>query len=470
MRRLYLQIYLAFVAILLVFGVLMALAWLILDEDPEHQRSFDGLAVLMGDLLPDRDQPGEHLQRALASLAEQFNVAMAVIDEGGRVLASAGGPVRRVDPGRTSSGWLKRRRGGWGAALHLPDGRWVTVYLIHRHGLGWLGALVLFAVAVAIGAYPIVRRITRRLERLQRQVEALGAGDLASRVAVEGSDEVAELAKSFNRAAEQIEGLVDSQRSMLASASHELRSPLARIRVAIELLAGDDRADLRERVARDIAELDDLIEELLFASRLEVLETIGHEEAVDLLALMAEEGARVDAEVSGDAAVISADPRLLRRLLRNLFENARRHGGAFADSGESPDSGISRTSGTSGTSGISGRAQVLADYGVTLTVCDRGPGIPESERECVFEPFYRPVGMKEGDRGGVGLGLYLVRQIAARHRGTVRYAPGEDGGSCFEVRLPESASSTGPDRQASAPSLSAHPSVPRSVPGGGRGK
>jgi methyl-accepting chemotaxis protein len=99
--------------------------------------------------------------------------------------------------------------------------------------MGWLVGIGLLVVAVALGAYPIARRLTRRLERLQRRVEALGAGELTARVEVEGHDEVADLARSFNRAADRIAHLVTAQRTVLAGASHELRSPLTRMRMAV---------------------------------------------------------------------------------------------------------------------------------------------------------------------------------------------------------------------------------------------
>jgi signal transduction histidine kinase len=107
-------------------------------------------------------------------------------------------------------------------------------------------------------------------------VDALGAGDLSSRVEVEGNDEVANLASSFNQAAERIEKLVNAQRTLLASASHELRSPLTRIQMGLELLADDNRPELRVTLSKDIAELDELIGELLLASRLEALDQLEH--------------------------------------------------------------------------------------------------------------------------------------------------------------------------------------------------
>ena len=163
-----------------------------------------------------------------------------------------------------------------------------------------LTALALLAGAVALGAYPLVRRLTGRLERLRERVDELGAGDLSARVEVEGRDEVAALARSFNHAAERIERLVGAQQTFLASVSHELRTPLTRMRLATELQTQDDRPELRERIARDIEILDELIGELLLASRLDARAGIDARESVDLLALVAEETAAFGACVSGE--------------------------------------------------------------------------------------------------------------------------------------------------------------------------
>ena len=413
MRRLYLQIYLAFVGILLLFGVLISIAWWLIPGDERDRRSLEGMAALVGEVLPAPGSPMPQLQAKVDRLAQQFNAAVTLRASDGAVLVHAGEPLPPAPPGHTASGWVKSP-GGPMIALLLPDGRWVLARW-HRHyrAFGLLGALLLLAAAIAIGAYPVVRRITGRLERLQARVDALGAGHLQARVQVEGCDEVAELARSFNRAAERIERLVNAQKTVLASASHELRSPLTRMRMAVELLPGTDRPELRARLSKDIEELDALIGELLLASRLDALDHLGSTEEVDLLALLAEEASRTGADVSGEAVSIRGDPRTLRRLIRNLLENARRHaGGATVEASVHP----------------------LGAGGVRLTVADRGPGVLEGERERIFEPFYRPSGAKESD-GGVGLGLSLVRQIARRHGGDVRYVPREGGGSLFEVDL-----------------------------------
>ena len=333
---------------------------------------------------------------------------VALIDAQGRKVGSA-----RID--------LPQQRGPPAARIELDDGRVLTAQWRHggaRVPFGFLGWLLLIVLAVGAGAYPVVRRLTRRLEQLRHGVDALGAGDLATRVPVHGHDEIAFLAARFNHAAERIESLVTAHKSLLANASHELRSPLARIRMGIEMLAptaGCAQPDaMHKEIKRSINELDALIEEILLASRLDARGGADEPmEDVDLTALAAEECARGGADLAAVGVVtLRGSPRLLRRLLRNLIENARRHGGPAA-----VDVSIRRTAGA-----------------IELTVCDRGPGVPEAERERIFEPFYRPRGASEQD-GGAGLGLALVRAIAVRHGGSAWCAKREGGGACFNVRV-----------------------------------
>jgi len=284
-------------------------------------------------------------------------------------------------------------------------------------GLGWMVALV--GIAVALGVYPIVRRLTKRLEALQRGVQRWGEGDLSVRVAEEGQDEVADLSNRFNGAAARIEQLVRSHKSLLANASHELRSPLTRIRMGLELMGERPSEAAREEIARNIAELDQLIDEILLASRLDAKEAdMGTIETVDLTGLAAEECARVDAELdvaedaSSDALTVRGVPRLLRRAIRNLLENARRYG--------------------------AGEISVQLDStssAAEIRVNDRGPGVPAALRERIFEPFYRLPGASERN-GGVGLGLALVKSITERHGGSVRCEDRPGGGASFVIALP----------------------------------
>jgi two-component system, OmpR family, sensor kinase len=238
-------------------------------------------------------------------------------------------------------------------------------------------------------------------------------------VATQGQDEVADLARQFNAAASRIEDLVQSHKSLLANASHELRSPLARIRMGLELMGRDaSSAAARHEIARNVAELDQLVDEILLASRLDSPDVnVGAMESMDLIGLAAEECSRVDAELDlqgVDALEVQAVPKLLRRAMRNLLENARRYS--------------------------EGRITLsLAQEGETavIRVQDEGPGVPPAQRERIFEKFYRLPGASERS-GGVGLGLALVRSIAQHHGGTVVCTDRPDGvaGACFELRVP----------------------------------
>ena len=278
--------------------------------------------------------------------------------------------------------------------------------------------IVLIVVGgVGLAAFPITARLTRRLEGLRSRVERWGAGALSTRVDVVGDDEVAVVARTFNAAAERVEALLKSQKALLANASHELRSPLARLRMAIELWLDRPDPKIHEEITRNIREIDQLSEEILLASRLDHAgSTIERPAAVDLLGLAAEEAVRVDASfdvlpIGLNPVEIQGDAALLRRLVRNLLENAARHG--------SPPVCISVE---------------RHEEAVRIVVSDRGPGIAPSERERVFEPFYRPAGHGESS-GGWGLGLSLVRQIAKGHGGRVFCDAAPGGGARFVVDL-----------------------------------
>ncbi|MDO8442029.1 MAG: ATP-binding protein [Polaromonas sp.] len=290
-------------------------------------------------------------------------------------------------------------------------------------GFGWMLGLV--GLAVALGAYPVMRRLTLRLEALQRGVERWGAGDLSARVHAEGRDEVAFLARRFNHAAERIETLMVLHKSLLANASHELRSPLARIRMSLELMNADAASPQRIEISRSINELDQLIDEILLASRLDAKQADAEPfETLDLTGLAAEECSRVNAQLqaelgiaaNGHSLMVQGSARLLRRLIRNLLENARRY-----SSGE-----ISLTLAQTGTG---------AQQRAVIRVNDRGPGVPPDQRERIFEPFYRLPGASERE-GGVGLGLALVKSISERHGGTVRCEARPGGGASFIIELP----------------------------------
>jgi signal transduction histidine kinase len=410
MHRLYLQIYFTVVASLALFVLVAGLMWRQLADVSPQSQVLEIVAALAHAALPTATEPRAAQQAALERLYPGLRADLALFAHDGSMLASAGAPVPA--PARSGSGWSS----GPVFAVTLSDGRMFVARLLGHAGhpaFGLFIVLGLIALAVAVGAYPAVRRLTRRLERLQTSVEALGAGDLSARVTVKGRDEVSLLAQSFNRAAGRIEQLVRAHKALLANASHELRSPLGRIRMGVAMLNADAKPQLHVDIERDIAELDTLIDEILLASRLDAVSDIEAREDIDLLALVAEECARIDATLDGKPATVYGDRRLLRRLVRNLLENARRYG-----AGSPIEVGL----------------RDLAGERVELMVCDRGPGVPASERSRIFEPFYRPADGRVRE-GSVGLGLSLVRQIAQRHGGDARCLPRDGGGTCLRVEL-----------------------------------
>jgi signal transduction histidine kinase len=410
MRRLHLKLYLAIVGTLLVFLGAIAVVWHIVSTPMGAVWGVESATYMSANLMKNaHDRAAE--QRIVDALADQLHADVAVVGIGGALAGpSQGRAFDALQARRNLEGWQLQRQPTFG--VRLEDGRMLAVHPRHRfllHGLHVVLILTAVAAVLALLTYPIARGITARLGRLQQGVLKFGAGDLTARVAVEGRDEVAALANSFNDTASRVEQLVRANQMLLANCSHELRTPLARLRLAVERAGSGDSRAVAE-LTRNIGELDVLIGELLLSSRLDVAKRLERKEPVELLALAAEEAAHFDREASGEPVTIQGDPLLLRRLIRNLLENARAHAGGASEVL------VTRT-------GESAR----------LVVEDTGPGVPLEAREKIFEPFYR---RDSAASTGAGLGLSIVRQIARMHGGEVEYAAREGGGSRFVVTLP----------------------------------
>lgn len=417
MKRLYQKIYLTIVVTLLLVVLVAGAIWRFGAQPGAFTEGFEVAGELAAAALPPANAPAAEQQEAIDRLAKRLKLDLTLFDETLRPLARWGRPLPQ--PTRDRGGWIYGP-GGPAFALQLPDQRWIVAGAPPRHphpALGLMMVLGGIALVIALCAFPVVKGLTRRLERLQIGVETLGAGDLSARVKVEGRDEVARLAESFNHSAARIEELVNAHRLLLAHASHEIRTPLSRIRLGIELLQQKQDPKYKAALEQDIAELDELVDGILLASRLDIARSLPDRESVDLLALAAEEAARYDDcqvegdGVEGDAITISGDARLLRHLIRNLLDNAARHG-------EPP---------------IRIEVQRKGNNAI-IDVLDTGNGIPPAEHERVFIPFYR----LPGETKGSGLGLSIARQIARLHGGDVSVMPPLDHGSCLRVSLPMS--------------------------------
>ena len=412
MKRLYQKIYLTIIASLVVVVITAGLMWRFGPGFRQDATVFEITRELVSIALPPATAAKEQQAQGARALAKRLKIDLALYDENLTLVTSTNPTLPRPEK---KTGRLKHKRGNLVWTFQLSDRRWIiakAAQFRQRSALGMIGFLGAIALIIALCAYPVVRGLTRRLERLQVGVETLGTGDLGTRVEVQGKDEVAQLAKSFNAAAAQIEDLFEIHRQLLANASHELRTPLARIRLGIELLKTDATQERQDNLERDIRELDQMIDEILLVSRLEAVHNLETEDEIDLLALVAEECARYDAcWLHGEPSFVRGDPRLLRRLIRNLLDNASRHGKPPVEIEVVPTGDT-----------------------ITLSVSDHGAGIPQSEWLNVFKPFYRL--SNNQNKTGSGLGLALVAQIAERHGGTAEIVQKGDTQSSIHITLP----------------------------------
>jgi signal transduction histidine kinase len=414
-RRLFWKVYLTLLSSLVVVAFLMGAFWWLIGENPHARWSPIHLRLNDG-MLPQRDEPPGALADSVKRLSEDIGADVSLYDAQGTLIASRGAPIGLAASEGYRSGMLPPI-----LRIDLADGRAVLARLRPpwlRPRLRILSIVLIVVGGVGLAAFPIAARLTRRLEGLRSGVEKWGAGALSLRVDVAGEDEVAIVAGAFNDAAARVEALLTSQKALLANASHELRSPLTRLRMAIELWLDHPATEIHTEIVRSLAEIDQLVAEILLASRLDHAgPDIERAATVDLLGLAAEEAAAFEACVAGmpvgaTPVEVKGDATLLRRLIRNLLENAAKHG--------RPPIRI---------------AVMKLKNSARIVVSDHGDGIAASERERVFEPFYRPPGRSESS-GGWGLGLSLVRQIAKRHGGAVFCDAEPDGGSRFVVDLP----------------------------------
>jgi two-component system sensor histidine kinase RstB len=297
----------------------------------------------------------------------------------------------------------------------------------------WMPMQLVVMVAIAVlsiitvAAYFIIHPLERKLKKMELAVQNIRGGDLSARAQVQGSDEVSRLAHAFNGMAEHIQRLIDSQREMTRAVSHELRTPVARLRFGMEMLAdtddGDQRHEQLQLLDQDVEQLNLLIDEILTYAKLEqgtlalrfemvelktLLERVGHEtEALNT-------GHRIDVLVEQPDAQVEAEVRYLHRILQNLAGNAVRYARSTVRL----------------TGGVKGNA-------AWVRVEDDGPGIPEKDRERIFEPFARLDDSRTRASGGYGLGLSIVQRIAFWHGGSVEVSQSADlKGASFTFRWP----------------------------------
>ena len=452
MRRLHWRIYLHFLGVLVAVGVASSVVFgfgtreVFLREVVE--RTTRHVAGLVGETI---DDPVA-LAARVAQLHRDLEVDVTVRTLDGTVLATTGRPLPAPSPaqiadiraGRMVARPSPRRF----AVVVVPDPKSgepravLAVSPAHRFPLrGFLIPAIAVAMALLVAGVatrPLARRLSRPIEQLTDAAKRFGHGDLAARVPEmrrrrHRGDELTELADAFNDMAERVARTVRDQKELLANVSHELRSPLTRIRMALELLPRDSATQPRlAALERDLDDLDRLIDDVLTSSRLDATGLPIELGAVDVVVLLDDlaDRARQDpsaatARIVVDAVPVTlmADGTLLRRALWNLIENAMKYGAPPITLG-------ARVEGTL----------------VVLGVEDQGDGIPAADRERVFAPFVRgdrarTAETSETRRQGVGLGLTLARRVAEVHGGTIavesiEVTGGRERGCGVMMRIP----------------------------------
>ena len=277
---------------------------------------------------------------------------------------------------------------------------------------GWAALVLLFSFA---GAYLVVARINRPLRELTRAATAIGRGQTPLPVDERGPTEIRTLAHSFNQMSSDLQRIDQDRALLLAGVSHDLRTPLARIRLGVEMLGGNADAGLTQGMVQDIEDIDAVINQFLDFARVAGEQSPAHE--IDLNELVnsvvgryAHQGKPVVARLAG-LPQLRLKALAIQRLLTNLIDNALRHGGTAVEIE---------------TSAAAGRAR--------LSVLDRGPGVPPAEAERMLQPFTRLNDARS--TSGSGLGLAIVDRIAKLHQGSIKLLPREGGGLEARVEFP----------------------------------
>jgi two-component system osmolarity sensor histidine kinase EnvZ len=306
---------------------------------------------------------------------------------------------------------------GFWLSFHIDDDEyWVRVpreRIERQIALRWLGWGALAVALSLLAAYFLVSRLNRPLRALASAAGAIGKGKIPDPVSESGPEEIRTLSHAFNQMSKDLARLDADRALILAGVSHDLRTPLSRLRLGIEMSGADPQ--LRDGMTADIEEMDRTINQFLDFARTDGGETLQHADLAAIAAEVAEHYGRRGKSVATDFSRVPELPLQvlsMRRVVLNLIDNALRYG----------EKEVS----------VAVRAEAGA---AVLEVADRGPGIPASEAERLKQPFTR-LEVARSDKGGAGLGLAIVERVVRAHRGSFELLAREGGGLVARIRLP----------------------------------
>lgn len=447
---LFLKIFLWFwLAIALLIGVFSFVSWTTQNEPLVRQRrilfteSFNFQAQTAGQIYQNEKKAG--LDEYLARLKNSERVAAVGFYDTNRRLISgddlSGNGLKLFDQAiQSDSVEFDRSTDETVAAkkIQLRDGgEFVMITQLKRFPVvvspdrnAWI--LRIFAVILTGGlvCYALARYMTSPIAKLQRATRHLASGELQTRVGEKvskGGDELSQLARDFNEMAERIESLVTSEKRLTQDISHELRSPLARMNVALEIAkqkSNSDSQPILERIEKESNRLNEMISRLLILSKLESGAQELEKQNVNLKKIVEEIASDADfeAQAKGKAVKISAieDSRFLgsENLVRSAIENVLRNAVRYTDEKTAVEVSLRNLNGDA-----------------VIEIKDHGGGVPENELENLFRPFYRVGEARERKSGGVGLGLAIAQRAVFAHKGTIK-AQNTTDGLLVEIKLP----------------------------------
>jgi len=450
MKSLFLKIFVSYYIAHALFFVLVLLAAFAMRPSREIGELQTQQARFFSEAVQANQTGGEQaLWKYLRGVHETYHARVYIFDPSGKDIL-----------GRKPPEWVRDARAGslspattfWGrfrpnqflrASLTGPDGQQYTVITelppephgpFAFHGIPGLGLLI-GIMCSGVVCYVLARYLTSPITRLRAAAQKMASGDLTARAGIPGSrrrDETAELVRDFDLMADRLENLVGAQRQLLRDISHELRSPLARLNVALELArqrSGADAHNALDRIERETSRLNEMIQRLLTLVRLEGgddsleksevhLQDLIQEIAKDATFEAQNRHCQVEVEILSDC-VVSGSPSLLYSAIENVVRNAIR----YTEEGTTVRIGLQTEEKSDASQAVVG-------------VRDSGPGVPQDALDKLFLPFYRIDDARGRQTGGVGLGLAITARAVSLHGGSVRAVNRTEGGLMVEIRLP----------------------------------
>ena len=299
----------------------------------------------------------------------------------------------------------------------------------------WWAQVIAVLLTAGVFCYLLARYLSSPVVKLRAATQQLAAGDLSARVGAANNrrrDELADLGRDFDVMAERIESLMASQKRLLHDISHELRSPLARLKIALELAResdGPEAAWALERIEREADRLNDLIGQLLTLARLDSNSQKTDNDSVDLKRLVEEIALDADFEARNYnravEVVASQDCSITgnEQLLRSAVENVVRNAVSYTAEGTAVEVSLRRRDMDEGPTAV-------------ISVLDKGRGVPQAVLADIFRPFYRVGDARDRQSGGIGLGLSISHRAVRAHGGTVTASNAPSGGLLVEIQLP----------------------------------